>query len=101
MLERLTEVLPQKRGRLMRLAEWFSPAQELQPLPENPRAVRPIPPYDRKPVTGYRLPVTGEHTNHAWLFSTGPRTGKGVNSRRTIVIRSASSRSRSRKSNPL
>jgi len=45
-LERLADVLPQKRGRLMRLAEWFSPGQELQPLPENPRAVRPIPPYD-------------------------------------------------------
>jgi hypothetical protein len=30
----------------MRLAEWFSPAEELQPLPDNPRAVRPIPPYD-------------------------------------------------------
>ena len=45
-LERLNDVLPHKRGRLMRLAEWFSPAEELQPLPDNPRAVRPIPPYD-------------------------------------------------------
>ena len=45
-LERLNEVLPQKRGRLMRLAEWFSPAEALQSLPDNPRAVRPIPPYD-------------------------------------------------------
>lgn len=47
-LERLHDVLPQKRGRLMRLTEWFSPAAEMQTLPANPRAVRPIPPYDPK-----------------------------------------------------
>ena len=45
-LERLHDVLPQKRGRLMRLSEWFSPAEERQTLPANPRAVRPIPKYD-------------------------------------------------------
>jgi hypothetical protein len=45
-LERLQDVLPQKRGRLMRLSEWFSPAEETQTLPANPRAVRPVPPYD-------------------------------------------------------
>jgi hypothetical protein len=45
-LERLNDVLPQKRGRLMRLSEWFSPATEMQTLPANPRNVRPIPPYD-------------------------------------------------------
>jgi hypothetical protein len=45
-LERLNDVLPQKRGRLMRLSEWFSPAAEMQTLPANPRNVRPIPPYD-------------------------------------------------------
>jgi hypothetical protein len=45
-LERLHDVLPQKRGRLMRLAEWFTPAAEMKPLPANPRAIRPIPPYD-------------------------------------------------------
>jgi hypothetical protein len=45
-LERLQEVLPQKRGRLMRLSEWFSPAEEMQTLPANPRAVRPVPPFD-------------------------------------------------------
>jgi hypothetical protein len=45
-LERLNDVLPQKRGRLMRLSEWFSPAEEMQTLPANPRNVRPIPPYD-------------------------------------------------------
>jgi hypothetical protein len=45
-VERLHDVLPQKRGRLMRLAEWFTPAEEKQTLPLNPRLVRPIPPYD-------------------------------------------------------
>lgn len=45
-MERLHDVLPQKRGRLMRLSEWFSPATEMQTLPANPRSVRPIPPYD-------------------------------------------------------
>ena len=45
-IERLHEVLPQKRGRLMRLAEWFTPAEEMQTLPANPRAIRPVPPYD-------------------------------------------------------
>jgi hypothetical protein len=45
-LERLQEVLPQKRGRLLRLSDWFSPAEEMQTLPANPRAVRPVPPYD-------------------------------------------------------
>jgi hypothetical protein len=45
-LERLHDVLPMKRGRLLRLVEWFTPAQEMQTLPANPRSVRPIPPYD-------------------------------------------------------
>jgi len=45
-IERVHDVMPQKRGRLMRLAEWFSPAEEMQTLPGNPRATRPIPPYD-------------------------------------------------------
>ena len=45
-VERLHDVLPPKRGRLMRLAEWFTPAEEMQTLPTNPRSVRPIPPYD-------------------------------------------------------
>jgi hypothetical protein len=48
-LERLHDVLPKKRGRLMRLSEWFSPAEEMQTLPANPRNVRPIPPYDPRP----------------------------------------------------
>jgi hypothetical protein len=45
-LEHLQGVLPQQRGRLMRLADWFSPAQGTQTLPANPRSVRPIPPFD-------------------------------------------------------
>ena len=45
-LDRLQEVLPHKRGRLLRLSEWFSPAEEMQTLPANPRAIRPVPPYD-------------------------------------------------------
>jgi hypothetical protein len=44
-VERLQEVLPQKRGRLLRLTEWFSPSAETQSLPLNPRTVRPIPPF--------------------------------------------------------
>jgi hypothetical protein len=45
-IERLHDVLPQKRGRLLRLSDWFSPAAEMQTLPANPRAIRPVPPYD-------------------------------------------------------
>mgnify|MGYP006170623277 CR=1 FL=1 len=33
-------------GRELARTEWFSPAEEMQTLPANPRAVRPIPPYD-------------------------------------------------------
>lgn len=44
-IERLQDVLPQKRGRLLRLSEWFSPSTELQTLPRNPRTVRPVPPF--------------------------------------------------------
>ena len=45
-MERLHTVLPQKRGRLLRLADWFMPSSEAQTLPLNPRATRPVPPYD-------------------------------------------------------
>jgi hypothetical protein len=44
-IERLQGMLPQKRGRLLRLTEWFSPNAETATLPQNPRAVRPIPPF--------------------------------------------------------
>jgi hypothetical protein len=42
-LEQLQEVLPNRRGRLLRLADWFSPAKTGEPLPHNPRLVRPMP----------------------------------------------------------
>jgi hypothetical protein len=45
-LEQLQEVIPHKRGRLMRLTDWFTPAAEARPLPDNPREVRPIPPVE-------------------------------------------------------
>ena len=45
-VERLHDVLPQKRGRLLRLADWFSSPAEMQTLPANPRAIRPVPPFD-------------------------------------------------------
>jgi len=44
-VERLRDLLPKKRGRLLRLTEWFSPNPEQQTLPQNPRAVRPVPPF--------------------------------------------------------
>lgn len=44
--ERLHDVIPQKRGRMTRLADWFTGVSEAQPLPPNPRDVRPVPPYD-------------------------------------------------------
>jgi hypothetical protein len=44
-LERLNDVLPQKRGRILRLTDWFSPPAATKQLPDNPRAVRPIPPH--------------------------------------------------------
>jgi hypothetical protein len=45
-IERLQDLIPQKRGRLLRLTEWFSPNPEVQTLPQNPRTVRPIPPFE-------------------------------------------------------
>lgn len=42
-LERLHDLLPSRRGRLMRLADWFSPANEGESLPHNPRVIRPLP----------------------------------------------------------
>lgn len=45
-IERLQELLPHKRGRLLRLTEWFIPPPAAQTLPQNPRAVRPVPPFD-------------------------------------------------------
>ncbi len=43
-VERLAELIPNRRGRLLRLADWFMPAEEGDALPLNPRIVRPLPP---------------------------------------------------------
>lgn len=42
-LERLHDLLPSRRGRLMRLADWFRPAPDAESLPHNPRVIRPLP----------------------------------------------------------
>lgn len=43
-LERLHDLLPSRRGRLLRLADWFMPAEKGESLPHSPRVVRPLPP---------------------------------------------------------
>jgi hypothetical protein len=43
-LERLHELLPARRGKLMRLGDWFMPAGSERSLPHNPRVARPLPP---------------------------------------------------------
>lgn len=51
-LERLHDVVPKRRGRLFRLSDWFSAAEEQHaPLPHNPRDVRPIPPVEPAKAT--------------------------------------------------
>jgi hypothetical protein len=48
-LLQLHEILPQKRGVVMRLADWFSRKEpDSHVLPMNPRAARPIPPHTDK-----------------------------------------------------
>jgi hypothetical protein len=45
-LLQLHEILPQKRGVVMRLADWFTRKEpDSHVLPMNPRAARPIPPH--------------------------------------------------------
>jgi hypothetical protein len=46
-IERLQDILIRKRGRMLRLTEWFQGGGETQTLPQNPRAVRPVPNFDR------------------------------------------------------
>ena len=46
-LEHLQEVMTHKRGRLLRLTDWFARPSEVRTPPQNPRAVRPVPPFDR------------------------------------------------------
>jgi hypothetical protein len=43
-VERLHDLLPSRRGRLLRLADWFMPAEKGESLPHSPRIVRPLPP---------------------------------------------------------
>jgi hypothetical protein len=43
-IQRLHALLPGRSGRLMRLADWFSPREPPEPLPHNPRLTRPLPP---------------------------------------------------------
>jgi hypothetical protein len=44
-LERLYDVLPGRRGRLLRLTDWFLPSRPVGgTLPLNPRVARPLPP---------------------------------------------------------
>jgi hypothetical protein len=43
-LERLHDLLPTRRGRLLRLVDWFMPAEKGESLPHSPRIVRPLPP---------------------------------------------------------
>ena len=45
-IERLQGILADKRGRLVRLSDWFQGTAETQTLPQNPRAVRPVPNFD-------------------------------------------------------
>jgi hypothetical protein len=45
-IERLHDLLPHKRGRLLRLTDWFLTHAEAHTLPQNPRSVRPVPPFD-------------------------------------------------------
>jgi hypothetical protein len=43
-LEQVHDLLPMRRGRLLRLADWFTSARSVDTLPHNPRVVRPLPP---------------------------------------------------------
>jgi hypothetical protein len=43
-VQRLHALIPARKGRLMRLADWFSPPGPAESLPYNPRLTRPLPP---------------------------------------------------------
>jgi hypothetical protein len=47
-LEHLDDLIPARRGRLMRLADWFKPVAAVSALPHNPRVERPLPPLNRE-----------------------------------------------------
>ncbi|HVL67913.1 MAG TPA: hypothetical protein VM364_11675 [Vicinamibacterales bacterium] len=42
-LVQFDQALPERRGRMLRLAEWFKPAPKADVLPQNPRTLRPLP----------------------------------------------------------
>ena len=42
-LQRLHELLPQRRGKLLRLRDWFQSPSTAERLPHNPRVDRPLP----------------------------------------------------------
>lgn len=42
-LERLHDLLPSRRGRLLRLTDWFRSGSDGETLPHNPRVIRPLP----------------------------------------------------------
>lgn len=44
MVERLHDVIPSRRGRLLRLTDWFTSTADRARLPQNPRLDRPAPP---------------------------------------------------------
>jgi hypothetical protein len=48
-MERLQDVLLHKRGRMLRLSECFWPTEDVETLPRDPRAIRPVPPFDPSP----------------------------------------------------
>jgi hypothetical protein len=43
-LQHLHTLIPARRGRLLRLADWFTPGEVHEALPQNPRVTRPLPP---------------------------------------------------------
>jgi hypothetical protein len=42
-VQRLHALIPARKGRLMRLADWFAPPAPAESLPHNPRLTRPLP----------------------------------------------------------
>jgi hypothetical protein len=51
-LEQLHDLLPHRRGRLLRLADWFRLQADGETLPHNPRIIRPLPPDDGGELSG-------------------------------------------------
>jgi hypothetical protein len=47
-VQRLHALVPGRSGRLLRLADWFTPRPAAEPLPLNPRVTRPLPPLEER-----------------------------------------------------